>query len=118
MPAIRTCIACRQQGEREHLVRLVAGPTGEVLVDLKARLPGRGAWVHATRGCLEQASRRGRLGRALRTEVDPVDLLSSVRGRRSAPWGPGSPRRQPAEASSAGTMPWRMPSGGVGSPRW
>ena len=50
------------------------------MVDLRARLPGRGAWVHPTRACVEAvATRRGLLSRALKQEVDATALLERVR---------------------------------------
>jgi predicted RNA-binding protein YlxR (DUF448 family) len=49
------------------LLRVVARD-GEVVVDPSATLPGRGAWVHPTRVCVESALRRKAFGRALRAE--------------------------------------------------
>jgi predicted RNA-binding protein YlxR (DUF448 family) len=48
-------------------VRVVARG-GEVVVDHSAILPGRGAWVHPTRECVETAIQRKAFGRALRVE--------------------------------------------------
>jgi predicted RNA-binding protein YlxR (DUF448 family) len=39
--------------------------------DPRHRLPGRGAWLHPTGDCLEQALRRRAFGRALRTSAAP-----------------------------------------------
>ncbi len=76
----RTCVACRKEEAREDLLRLVAAPDGSVVVDLRARLPGRGAWVHPDRACVEIASgRRGLLSRALDASVDATSLLERVR---------------------------------------
>lgn len=55
----RTCIGCRAVGAPESLVRLFAGPSGEVLFDLAGRSFGRGAWVHPQPSCLLQAARGG-----------------------------------------------------------
>jgi len=41
----RTCIVTREAGSPETLIRFVAGPDGQVVPDLKRRLPGRGCWV-------------------------------------------------------------------------
>ena len=76
----RTCVACREEGAREDLVRLVVAPDGAVVVDLRARLPGRGAWVHPQKSCVEAVeSRRGLLARALAAPVVPGGLLILVR---------------------------------------
>jgi uncharacterized protein len=49
---------------------------GSVVVDALARFPGRGAWVHATRDCVETATVRRAWARALRVagplDADPV----------------------------------------------
>ena len=77
----RTCIACREEGDRADLLRLVAAPSGEVVVDLRARLPGRGAWVHPERKCVELvAVRGGMLSKALGVSVVSKELVATVRG--------------------------------------
>ena len=43
---------CRQQDDQSNLIRLVCSPERVILVDLKRRLPGTGAWVHPKRACL------------------------------------------------------------------
>jgi len=67
--AVRTCIGCRKTDAREKLVRLVksASETGEpeALVDLRRRMPGRGAWLHPSTKCLQLALKRRAIGRAL-----------------------------------------------------
>ncbi|GMA27773.1 YlxR family protein [Arenivirga flava] len=68
---VRTCVGCRARAERSALVRIVAGAEGLVL-DERAVLPGRGAWLHPSRDCWERAISRRALGRALRTAADPA----------------------------------------------
>lgn len=69
-------MACREQAPRDGLLRLVVAPDGRVVADLKGSLPGRGAWVHPTRSCLELAASRPRgLRRALRRDDARVDGL-------------------------------------------
>jgi predicted RNA-binding protein YlxR (DUF448 family)/ribosomal protein L7Ae-like RNA K-turn-binding protein len=70
---VRTCVACRRPAGRDELVRLVEGPTGQIAVDVRARAGGRGAWVHATRGCIGTAARRHAAERALKVPVRDVD---------------------------------------------
>lgn len=56
------------------MVTLVPDPAG--------RLPGRGAWIHPSAACLEQAERRRAFGRALRlttgTNLDRVRAYVSA----------------------------------------
>jgi len=59
------------------LVRLVLGPQGSIQVDLSARLPGRGAYLHRDPVCVSAALRRRALKRALGGDPGP-DLESSL----------------------------------------
>ncbi|MDP3545313.1 MAG: RNA-binding protein [Phreatobacter sp.] len=75
----RTCIVNRRASSPDGLVRFVVGPDGVVVPDLKARLPGRGAWVTATRAAVAEAVRRKLFARAFRREVSaPADLPELV----------------------------------------
>ena len=64
----RTCVGCGKKDELKHLLRLVLGPDGQVAFDLANHAFGRGAHVHPTPSCLDQAARRG-LSRSFRTRV-------------------------------------------------
>ncbi len=66
-------MGCRQRGSRSALLRVVAAGDGDVLlVDERRRLPGRGAWVHHSTACLDQAEKRRAFPRALR-RPGPLD---------------------------------------------
>jgi predicted RNA-binding protein YlxR (DUF448 family) len=58
---IRRCILSGEHAAREHLVRLALSPDGEVLPDVRAKAPGRGAWIGVNRAELEAAQAKGRL---------------------------------------------------------
>jgi predicted RNA-binding protein YlxR (DUF448 family) len=75
----RTCIVNRRAAPPDGLLRFVVGPDGVVVPDLKARLPGRGAWVTASRAAVAEAVRRKLFARAFRREVVvPADLPDLV----------------------------------------
>ncbi len=76
----RTCIGCRTATDAEELVRIVASPEGDVVADLRGRLPGRGAWVHPRDACLERAVKA--LPRALGGRGAPVRVDASVLPQR------------------------------------
>jgi len=68
---VRTCVGCRAREDKTNLVRVVA--IGEqITVDVRALLPGRGAYVHPTPDCVESAVRRKAFARALRRR-SPLD---------------------------------------------
>jgi len=61
----RTCVLTRRKGAREELIRLALSPHGEVAPDVRARAPGRGAWIGVTRAELDAANAKGKLKGAL-----------------------------------------------------
>ncbi|MFD1202054.1 YlxR family protein [Leucobacter albus] len=65
MDPIRTCVACRTRAARAELLRVVVRD-GHLIIDDRAVLPGRGAWVHETAECMNLAVQRGTFTRALR----------------------------------------------------
>lgn len=73
---VRTCVGCRERAAKPELLRVVTSG-GELLPDLRARLPGRGAYLHPRLECLAAAERRRAFPRALR-ESGPLDA-SAVR---------------------------------------
>lgn len=66
---MRTCILSREEAPREGLIRLALSPDGEVLPDVRAKAPGRGAWIGVDRAELEASGKklRGALSRAFKT---------------------------------------------------
>jgi hypothetical protein len=61
----RTCILTRETAPRGALIRLALSPDGIVAPDVRARAPGRGAWIGVDRAALEAAQAKGKLKAAL-----------------------------------------------------
>jgi len=61
----RTCVLTRRKGTRDSLIRLALGPDGQVAPDVRAKAPGRGAWISVTRDELDAANAKGKLKAAL-----------------------------------------------------
>ena len=76
----RTCILTRCKATPGELIRLALSPDGEVAPDVRARAPGRGAWIGVARAELDAANAKGKLkaalGRAFKTNdlTVPADL--------------------------------------------
>ena len=68
MEPVRTCVGCRARAPRSALLRVVAR-NGELVIDERAVMPGRGAWVHPAPECVETALRRRAFARALRVSA-------------------------------------------------
>lgn len=66
----RMCAVTRAVLPEAELIRFAAAPDGSVVADLKARLPGRGAWVGAERRLVAEAVKRNVFQRALERPVE------------------------------------------------
>lgn len=70
----RTCILTRAKGEREELIRLALAPDGMVHPDVRAKAPGRGAWIGVDRAALDAAVAKGKLKGALSRAFKTGDI--------------------------------------------
>ncbi len=61
----RKCILTGDRADPAMLIRLAVGPEGQILPDLRAKAPGRGAWIGVSRPELESALAKGKLKAAL-----------------------------------------------------
>jgi predicted RNA-binding protein YlxR (DUF448 family) len=70
----RSCILSRRTAPREELIRLALGPDGQVAPDVRARAPGRGAWIGVGRQALDEANAKGKLKSALARAFKSGDI--------------------------------------------
>ena len=77
----RLCVVSRQVKPVAEMIRFVVGPQGEVVPDLKRKLPGRGIWVTATRTDLAEAVRRGAFARGFGRTVNIPSGFVEATGR-------------------------------------
>jgi predicted RNA-binding protein YlxR (DUF448 family) len=66
---VRMCAVTRKVRPIEELIRFVVAPTGEVIPDLKRKLPGRGLWVSASRKLVAEAVRRHQFSKGFKRDV-------------------------------------------------
>jgi len=66
---MRMCAVSRAVRPIDELIRFVVAPSGEVVADLKRKLPGRGLWVSASRKAVAEAARRHHFGRGFKRDV-------------------------------------------------
>jgi predicted RNA-binding protein YlxR (DUF448 family) len=66
---MRMCAVSREVRPIDELIRFVVSPQGEVMADLKRKLPGRGLWVSASRRAVAEAVRRNHFSRGFRRDV-------------------------------------------------
>jgi uncharacterized protein len=66
---MRMCAVSREVRPIGELIRFVVSPQGEVVPDLKRKLPGRGLWVTASRETVAEAVRRNHFSRGFKREI-------------------------------------------------
>jgi uncharacterized protein len=74
---MRMCAVSREVRPIDELIRFVLSPQGEVVPDLKRKLPGRGLWIEASRARVAEAVRRNQFSRGFKREVRAAATLAS-----------------------------------------
>lgn len=77
----RTCALTRQTRPAEDLIRFVVGPAGDVVPDVKRKLPGRGLWIGLSRAAVDEAVRRRVFSRGFKREVKVDPELGALTER-------------------------------------
>jgi predicted RNA-binding protein YlxR (DUF448 family) len=73
---VRMCAVTRQVRPIDDLIRFVVTPTGEVIPDLKRKLPGRGLWVSASRQAVAEAVRRNQFSKGFKRDLRVTPALA------------------------------------------
>ena len=74
---MRMCAVSRDVRPIDELIRFVVAPSGEVVADLKRKLPGRGLWVSASRKMVAEAVRRHQFSRGFKRDVRVAATLAT-----------------------------------------
>ncbi len=74
----RMCAVTREVLPERDLIRFVAAPDDTIVADLKAKLPGRGIWVGASRETVAEAVRRNVFSRGLKRPLKPDSGLPDL----------------------------------------
>ncbi len=74
---MRQCIGCREMKPKQELIRVVRPPEGELTVDFRGKMNGRGAYVCPDTACLKKAVKSKALERALEVSV-PETLYAAL----------------------------------------
>jgi uncharacterized protein len=70
----RSCVLTRNKGTKDELIRLALSPDNIVAPDVRARAPGRGAWIGVDRAELDAANAKGKLKAALQRAFKTNDV--------------------------------------------
>ena len=74
---LRMCAVSREQRPVDELIRFVVSPQGEVIPDIKRKLPGRGLWMSASRQTVAEAVRRHQFSRGFKRDVRVAESLAA-----------------------------------------
>jgi uncharacterized protein len=74
---MRMCAVSRDVRPIDELIRFVVTPSGEVVADLKRKLPGRGLWVSASRKMVAEAVRRHQFSKGFKRDVRAAATLAA-----------------------------------------
>ena len=67
----RQCVGCREMKDKKELLRVVRTPEGEILLDGRGKVSGRGAYVCSDVACLKKARKSKALERAFSAALPP-----------------------------------------------
>ena len=66
----RTCMGCNQKKDKKDLIRIVKNKDGEINVDPKGKLEGRGTYICKSEECLNKAIKNKRISKIFEMEID------------------------------------------------
>lgn len=75
---IRKCTGCGCQKDKKELIRVVRTPEGEITLDFKGKMNGRGAYLCKNPECLKLAGKNKGLERAFKMSI-PEETINSLK---------------------------------------
>ncbi len=79
--ATRTCIVSREQKPEAALIRFALSPDGDVVPDLRRKLPGRGCWVSNSRAMVAEAIKRHAFAKNFDDKAQAAESLPMLIGK-------------------------------------
>jgi predicted RNA-binding protein YlxR (DUF448 family) len=73
----RKCLGCMESFPKKDLIRVVRTPEGEVCIDLKGKMSGRGAYICKKEACLKKAIKSKRIQANLEVTISD-ELIESL----------------------------------------
>ena len=80
---MRQCLGCREMKPKRELIRAVKSPDGEVNLDFKGKMPGRGAYLCPNGECLKKAMKSKALERSFSVQI-PEEIYEELRQQMEA----------------------------------
>lgn len=73
----RKCLGCMETFQKKDLIRVVRTPEGDVCIDLKGKMSGRGAYICKKEACLKKAIKSKRIQTNLEVTISD-ELIESL----------------------------------------
>ena len=73
----RRCLGCNEHKPKAELLRVVRTPEGEIVLDFKGKMNGRGAYICKSLGCLKKARKANRIDKSLSCEI-PQEVYDTM----------------------------------------
>ena len=67
--ALRQCVGCGEKGDKRDMMRVVRTPEGDITLDFKGKMNGRGAYLCKKAACLNKAFKNKGLERAFKMSI-------------------------------------------------
>ncbi|WP_210254793.1 RNA-binding protein [Methylocapsa sp. S129] len=75
----RTCVVTGEKGPPEGMIHFALSPGGDVVPDLRRKLPGRGVWTKLSSAIVAEAVRKQAFSRGFKTKAAaPPDLAAKL----------------------------------------
>ena len=75
---MRTCVVTKEKCEKSNLVRIVRTPEENVVIDLKGKVNGRGAYLKKDIEVFEKAQKSGILEKVLEVKI-PTSIYEELK---------------------------------------
>ena len=77
----RKCVGCGELKSREEMIRIIKEhSTGEIILNPNSKTFGRSAYLCYNQSCIEQAIKKNRINKVLKTNID-IDLKGLLDGQ-------------------------------------
>ena len=77
--ALRQCVGCGEKGDKRDMMRVVRTPEGDITLDFKGKMNGRGAYLCKNPECLTKAFKNKGLERAFKTSISE-EVINRLKG--------------------------------------
>jgi predicted RNA-binding protein YlxR (DUF448 family) len=83
---MRQCLGCNAHKPKKEMIRVVRLPDGGVVLDLKGKVSGRGAYICPDKNCFKKARKSKRIENTLECEIreDIYDAMEEMISEDSA----------------------------------